>query len=177
MEHLRAEPIHRPKARCTDYIGKHSSFVNRITFRAPRIGQVLAQYLLRAAVCRRNAVRKSLGLAFCCLIAGCMGGQTPRSHGVLTGGIENRGRKVIAQYRCGACHSIPGIRGAQGVFGPPLNRMARRSYIGGIYPNNPANMTKWLISPSAMKPKTAMPDLGLSSQQARDVTAYLETLR
>lgn len=72
---------------------------------------------------------------------------------------------------------IPGIRGADGVFGPPLNRMAVRSYIGGLFPNNPANLIRWVMSPHAMKPKTAMPDLGLSDQQARDVTAYLETLR
>lgn len=116
-------------------------------------------------------------MLFCCLLAGCMGGQTMRPHGVATGGYSARGEKVIAEYRCGACHMIPGIHGANGVFGPPLNRMAVRSYIGGIYPNNPANLTQWLISPRAMKPKTAMPDLGLSGQQARDVTAYLETLR
>lgn len=33
------------------------------------------------------------------------------------------------------------------------------------------------MSPRSMKPKTAMPDLGLSGQQAKDVAAYLETLR
>jgi cytochrome c1 len=114
---------------------------------------------------------------FCCLIAGCVGGQTPRSHAVITGGIGARGKIVIVEYRCGSCHVIPGIRGAQGVFGPPLTHMALRSYIGGIFPNNPPNMIGWLIAPSAMKPKTAMPALGLSNQQARDITAYLESLR
>lgn len=123
------------------------------------------------------AVGGSVGLVCCCLLAGCMGGQTMRAHGVATGGQSDRGRQVIAEYRCGACHMIPGIRGADGVFGPPLNRMAVRSYIGGLFPNNPANLIRWVMSPHAMKPKTAMPDLGLSDQQARDVTAYLETLR
>lgn len=106
-----------------------------------------------------------------------MGGQTTRPHGVATGGNSDHGVKVIAEYRCGACHIIPGIHGANGVFGPPLNRMAVRSYIGGIYPNNPENLTRWVMSPRALKPKTAMPDLGLTVQQAKDVTAYLETLR
>lgn len=100
-----------------------------------------------------------------------------RSHEVATGGYSDRGVKAIAEYRCGSCHIIPGIRGANGVFGPPLNRMAVRSYIGGIYPNNPENLTRWVMSPHAMKPKTAMPDLGLTDQQAKDVAAYLETLR
>jgi cytochrome c2 len=106
-----------------------------------------------------------------------MGGQTLRSHGVATGGNSHRGVKIIAEYRCGACHIIPGIRGANGAFGPPLNRMAVRSYIGGVFPNNSANLTRWVTSPRAMKPKTAMPDLGLTDPEARDVTAYLETLR
>ena len=119
----------------------------------------------------------SIELAFTCLLAGCMGGQTLRSHGVDTGGHSDRGIKVIAEYRCGACHVIPGIRGANGVFGPPLNRMAVRSYIAGIFPNNPANLTRWVMSPRVMKPKTAMPDLGVTDPQAQDVTAYLETLR
>lgn len=119
----------------------------------------------------------SIRLAFTCLLAGCMGGQTLRPHSVTTGGNSDRGVKVIAEYRCGACHTIPGIHGANGVFGPPLNRMAVRSYIGGNFPNNPANLTRWVISPRAMKPKTAMPDLGLTDPQAQDVTAYLETLR
>jgi cytochrome c1 len=33
------------------------------------------------------------------------------------------------------------------------------------------------MSPQAMKPKTAMPSLGLTRAQAEDVAAYLDTLR
>ena len=32
------------------------------------------------------------------------------------------------------------------------------------------------MAPQTMKPKTAMPSLGLSEPQSRDVVAYLETL-
>jgi cytochrome c1 len=35
----------------------------------------------------------------------------------------------------------------------------------------------WIESPTSMKPKTAMPDLGLTQTQATDVAAYLQTLR
>ena len=156
---------------------QHSSSVNWISLRKHRNPQVRYSCSRLGALSLAKALLTPTGLVFCCLLAGCMGGQTPHSHGVLTGGVSGRGKKIVVQYRCGACHVIPGVHGAQGVFGPPLTRMALRSYIGGIYPNNPANMTEWLVSPPAMKPKTAMPDLGLSGQQARDVTAYLETLR
>lgn len=111
------------------------------------------------------------------LVSGCTGGQATRHYSSATGGYPHRGEKVIAEYRCGSCHYIPGIRGAHGVFGPPLNALARRTYIAGEFPNNPQNLTRWVMSPRSMKPKTAMPGLGLSDQQARDVTAYLETLR
>lgn len=106
-----------------------------------------------------------------------MGGQATRRYSVATGGYSHRGQKIMTEYRCGSCHEIPGIRNADGVFGPPLNAMACRSYIAGQIPNTPQNLTNWVKSPQSMKPKTAMPELGLSDQQARDVTAYLETLR
>jgi cytochrome c1 len=111
------------------------------------------------------------------LLAGCTGGQQPRAYPVATGGHAYRGRHLIVQYRCGSCHTIPGVPNADGVFGPPLMKIARREYIAGNFPNAPDRLTQWIMEPQSMKPKTAMPDLGISSQQARDITAYLETLR
>lgn len=88
-----------------------------------------------------------------------------------------QGRQVIEQFRCGSCHTIPGIHGANGVFGPPLIQFGRRSYIAGNFPNAPGMLTQWIMEPQAMKPKTAMPTLGLNEDQARDAAAYLETLQ
>lgn len=111
------------------------------------------------------------------LLSGCTGGKVLGSYKVATGGNAIRGEQVIVQYKCGSCHTIPGIPRANGVFGPPLNEMARRSIVAGEFPNEPEILTRWVQSPTSMKPATAMPDLGLSNQQARDVAAYLETLR
>lgn len=116
------------------------------------------------------------GLAAVVCLLGCTGGHHVHPHMIATGGSVHNGRRVIAVYKCGTCHTIPGIPGAHGVFGPPLNMMARRSYIAGNFANTPDNLTHWVMAPTSMKPKTAMPDLGLNQQQARDVTAYLETL-
>lgn len=111
------------------------------------------------------------------LLSGCIGGRTVQSYPVSTGGYAPRGQQIMIQRDCGECHTIPGIRNANGVFGPPLMSFARRSYIAGNFPNAPDTLVRWIMSPTSMKPATAMPDLGLSEQQARDVAAYLYTLR
>lgn len=112
------------------------------------------------------------------LTSGCVGGRTlQKPEPPSTGGSAAIGEHVIVNRRCGQCHTIPGISGANGVFGPPLTSFGRRSFIAGNFPNEPETLVHWIMSPKSMKPKTAMPDLGLTEQQARDAAAYLETLR
>ena len=90
---------------------------------------------------------------------------------------RRRGRAVIAQYDCGSCHTIPGVRGADGLVAPPLFWFSRRTFIAGELPNSPDNLARWIRAPRSVEPTTAMPALGLSEQQARDAAAYLYTLR
>lgn len=111
------------------------------------------------------------------LLSACTGGQMTRGYIVVTGGDANRGAEVIDQYRCGACHVIPGIRDARGEVGPPLTGFGDRTFVGGEVPNTPQNLIQWIRSPKSIEPGTAMPDLGVTDQQARDVAAYLYTLR
>jgi cytochrome c2 len=122
---------------------------------------------------RLQALRITLCVA-AGLISGCKQGSTTT---VSNSGSYDRGRATIKIYGCGKCHSIPGIRGANGVVGPPLQSLARRTYIGGNFPNTPDTLTRWIMAPQMMKPKTAMPSLGLTESQSRDVVAYLETLK
>jgi len=96
---------------------------------------------------------------------------------VPTGGDADRGRALIQQFDCGSCHTIPGIRGANGLVGPPLLWFARRTFVAGLLPNSPANLVTWIRAPRSIEPRTAMPTLGLSEEQARDIAAYLYTLR
>jgi cytochrome c2 len=93
-----------------------------------------------------------------------------------TGGDPSNGKRLIAEVGCGACHEIPGVRGARGVVGPPLSGFARRSFVGGEVPNTTDNLIRWLQDPRSIEAKTAMPALGLSASQARDVAAFLYTL-
>ena len=121
----------------------------------------------------RLARPAAAGLALAALLA-C--GEGDRANAV-PGGDAERGRQLVAAYHCGACHAIPGVRGARGVVGPPLGGFARRSFIGGEVPNNPQNLVRWVEDPTAIEPRTAMPALGLDERQARDVAAYLYELR
>ncbi|HEX5412613.1 MAG TPA: c-type cytochrome [Terriglobia bacterium] len=114
---------------------------------------------------------------FLVLWTACTGGRTTSEYAVRTGGDPQRGREIIMKFDCGSCHVIPGVRHAIGTVGPPLTQIARRTMIAGEVPNTPANMVRWIQSPRSIEPGTAMPDLGLSEQQARDVAAYLYTLR
>lgn len=118
----------------------------------------------------------ALAIAFGTL-AGCRGGQISGASYQFTGGVASRGKQVIIREHCGSCHTIPGIADAHGLVGPPLFFFSRRTYIAGELPNTPANLVKWIRSPHSVEPGTAMPELGLTEQQARDVAAYLYTLR
>lgn len=92
-------------------------------------------------------------------------------------GDPERGRTLLVQYGCAHCHAIPGIVAAGGVFGPPLDKIAKRVYLAGALTNSPQHMSDWIRTPSAFKPMTAMPDLHVSEADARDMVAYLYRLR
>lgn len=92
-------------------------------------------------------------------------------------GDSERGSLIFGRQACGACHTVRGRLQADGVAGPPLTGFATHSIIAGVLPNTPPNLVRWLKSPQSVVPGNAMPDMGLSDQQARDVAAYLYTMR
>lgn len=111
------------------------------------------------------------------LLGACRGGRYTPPAEIVPGGNAQAGAQLIGEFRCGVCHTIPGISGADGLVGPPLTLFACRTYVGGEVPNTPSNLVHWIMNPPSIEPGTAMPKLGLSEQQARDVAAYLYTLR
>lgn len=88
-----------------------------------------------------------------------------------------RGKMTLNQYACVTCHAIPGVVGANAPVGPPLAGIGARGFIAGVLPNTSDNMVRWLRSPQSVDPLSAMPDLGVSEQDARDIAAYLSTLK
>jgi cytochrome c2 len=94
----------------------------------------------------------------------------------IPGADPARGKTTIQRYGCVACHSIPGIGSHGSNVGPPLDKIARRAYLAGVLPNTPAEMVRWLRNPPRVDPRTAMPDMGISEAEAKDIAAYLYTL-
>jgi cytochrome c1 len=122
----------------------------------------------------RRCAHTASALAASLVLQGC--GERERFVQV-PGGDAQAGRRVIAEISCGVCHEIPGIRGARGTVGPTLQHFARRSYIGGNVPNQPQALVQWVADAPSLAPGTAMPRMPLAPDQARDVAAYLYTLR
>ncbi|SAK99896.1 monoheme cytochrome c [Caballeronia pedi] len=97
----------------------------------------------------------------------------PPSSDVITGGNPQRGLDAIQRYGCGACHRIDGVPGAYGKVGPTLQDIGERAYVAGKLPNTPENLQMWIRFPQRISPESAMPDLGVSEIDARDIAAYL----
>jgi cytochrome c1 len=115
-------------------------------------------------------------LVLACLASACEN-RDRRTAVQLTGGNPDRAASAIRKYGCGSCHTIPGIDGASALVGPPLNRLGRRSYIAGHLANNPDTLVRWIRHPHSFKQTTAMPEMGVGEQEARDIAAYLYTLQ
>jgi cytochrome c len=96
---------------------------------------------------------------------------------LLTRGDARLGRIRMRDYGCGACHTIPGVAGADSRVGPPLTGFSGRIYIAGLLTNNPENLVRWIRDPPSIDSLTAMPNVGVTSADARHLAAYLYTLK
>jgi cytochrome c2 len=125
----------------------------------------------RARAARVRAIRAAAGSLLLLGLGACE--HSSQNLAELTGGNPQRGATAIRQYGCGACHTIPGIRGADGLVGPPLTGIAERAYVGGVLTNTPENLVRWIQNPPAVDPKTAMPNVGVTYNDAVDIAGYL----
>jgi len=129
-----------------------------------------------ARTARQAAFAVALVGALAAGIGACSGGGATSSR-IVAGGDPSLGHQFIERYGCGSCHMIPGVRGANGLVGPPLIHWSRRSFIAGLLPNTPDNLVQWITDPQAVQPGTDMPNLHVSSAEARNIAAYLEGIR
>jgi len=122
--------------------------------------------------------RAAIGLVLVAapLAAACQPQARSQRPATATVGNVEAGRAAIQDKGCGSCHRIPGVRGATGLVGPPLDQMGRRSFIAGELANTQENMIRWVMDPQAVEPGTAMPDLDVSRGEAEDISAYLASL-
>ena len=130
-----------------------------------------------------HTATETFKLAVTCLILSALlavascGGEAERAAQAMTGGNPSRGREKIRKYGCASCHTIPGIPEADSLVGPPLTNIASRTYVGGVLTNTPDNMIRWIQNPQGVDALTAMPNLGVTEEDARDIAGYLYTLK
>jgi cytochrome c len=93
-------------------------------------------------------------------------------------GNAARGQQLAGQYGCNVCHIVPGVDGPQGALGPSLQGVGARPAISlGMVPNTPENMVRFIQNPAAMNPQSSMPPMGMPENDAKDLAAYLLTLK
>lgn len=139
------------------------AFIQRMPYESPR------EFRERLAASPSPADPNTLPAT----VAGDGANRSPRS----SGGDVARGRHLLLQYGCDVCHEIPGVVGASMPVGPPLDHMGLHSFIGGVLQNTSDNMARWIRTPQTFVPDGAMPDLGVTNDDAADIAAYLESLR
>ena len=92
-----------------------------------------------------------------------------------------RGKALVTEKGCVACHFIKDVPGAVGTIGPALDGVgdpAKRAKIAdNRLDNTPANLRRWLQNPPAVKPGTTMPNLSLAAGELDSLVAFLGTLK
>jgi cytochrome c len=114
-------------------------------------------------------MRKSLVLCFAILpslaaVDGCV------KHLDYNASVQNK----VVQYGCPTCHVIPGVPGAVGKVGPSLETLGQRSYLAGRLTNNHANLQLWIMHPQKFEPGVAMPEMGVTPEDAGRIASFLE---
>ncbi len=88
-----------------------------------------------------------------------------------------KGAEVFKEKNCVDCHSIAGLM-TRGRVAPDLTHVGSRTTLAaGTVPNTPENLTQWLKNPQTVKKGVLMPDIGLTADQIKHLTAFLEGLK
>jgi cytochrome c len=84
-------------------------------------------------------------------------------------------QRLIAT-NCAGCHQVPGVPSARGRVGPSLAGIAHQQIIAGHFVNSPQTLARWIAYPQVLLPGDAMPDTGITEEQARRIATYLYSL-
>jgi mono/diheme cytochrome c family protein len=103
--------------------------------------------------------------------AGCKPPEKPRYTADAT--LAERGRVVIEQAGCAACHEVPGVTWPKGRWGPSLAGFNDNGLIAGAVPNTAENLAAFLRNAPAVKPGSTMPPIPITPDEARAAAAYL----
>lgn len=95
----------------------------------------------------------------------------------LAGADPSRAIPLMERAGCAACHQVPGILWPAGATAASLDGFGASPLISGRLPNQPDVLVRFLRDAPSLDPQTAMPPMPLTEAEARDVAAYLYTLR
>lgn len=85
------------------------------------------------------------------------------------------GQHLFAE-RCAGCHTVRGS-GADGMQAPDLTHLdSRRTIAAGEMTNTPEHLLDWIQHAQQIKPEALMPNIGLTTDEAVALSAYLATL-
>jgi cytochrome c553 len=117
-------------------------------------------------------------LALACALCGPLSSGCQRLSALVPGlnPTAARGIALASHHGCASCHDIPGAA-VIGHIGPPLRGVQRRAYLAGGLPNTPEQMVELIRFPDRARPGTLMPNLRVSEPDARELAAFLYTLR
>ena len=114
-------------------------------------------------------------ILLCASLVACDG--PPDRTSTLGDANNSKGRQLVVSKGCVACHTFPDVKWPRGGLGPSLQNFGRQGLIAGQLPNQPGVLMQFVRNAPALVPGTAMPAILMTDQEARDVTAYLLTLK
>lgn len=87
------------------------------------------------------------------------------------------GKTVFNNKPCAACHTVRGTPAA-GTSGPDLTHVGSRQTIAaGVLETTRGSLAAWIADPQTIKPGNNMPLVPLTSDELRQVSAYMESLK
>jgi mono/diheme cytochrome c family protein/uncharacterized coiled-coil protein SlyX len=95
--------------------------------------------------------------------------------GSYKGGVPARGEGLVETIGCKGCHVVGGDQRMREERGTSYDVAPELSWVGGK--TNPDWLFDWLKNPRHFHPNTRMPSLRLSDGEARDIVAYLVSLK
>ncbi len=87
------------------------------------------------------------------------------------------GKTAFMSKPCAACHTIRGTM-AGGTSGPDLTHVGSRATIAaGLFDRTRGSLAAWIADPQTLKPGNNMPLIPLTSDELRQISAYMEGLK
>jgi cytochrome c oxidase subunit II len=87
---------------------------------------------------------------------------------------QSEGEKLFLSKGCVGCHALNAYEAPKGLIGPNLANVGARSYIAaGTLKNTDENLAHWIMNPQGVKQGVLMPNLGVTTDEAKALVAYL----